>query len=83
MSDDIVTRLRGSFSCFCFYNKQHGLDRDCLDCEAAETIEILRYDCKWLLHHAELLECGCGTCKSILKMQKGYIDIVRNAVSND
>ena len=42
MSDDIVTRLRGSWDCSCLYIKEHGLDRKCLHCEAADEIERLR-----------------------------------------
>lgn len=42
MADDIVTRLRGSWDCSCLYIKEHGLDRKCLSCEAADEIERLR-----------------------------------------
>jgi hypothetical protein len=42
MSDDIVTRLQGSWDCSCLYIKEHGLDRKCLHCEAADEIERLR-----------------------------------------
>ena len=42
MVDDIVTRLRGSWDCSCLYIKEHGLNRKCLQCEAADEIERLR-----------------------------------------
>lgn len=42
MTDDIVTRLRGSWDCSCLYIKEHGLDRKCLHCEASDEIERLR-----------------------------------------
>ena len=42
MTDDIVTRLRGSADCVCLFHVEHGLTRKCLYCEAADEIERLR-----------------------------------------
>lgn len=57
MTDDIVTRLRGSADCVCLFHVEHGLTRKCLYCEAADEIERLRL----LAHNLYEETKRCGT----------------------
>lgn len=72
MSDDIVTRLR---------EKYQGQLPICA--EAADEIETLRYDRRWLLHHIAMLKCNDKICQEMIDIEQPYLQLLKDTVARE
>ena len=73
MGDDIVTRLQNE--CCCDDDCQ-AVNDPCISMRAANEIERLRHYLEWWHHHAELLKCGCPSCRVIIGINETYLESV-------
>ena len=77
MSDDIVTRLR-AIAPIHEGRKRH----ECIF-EAADEIERLRVDLRFLLHHIEMLECSCFLCEEVIGIDKPYVKLLNKELRGE
>lgn len=75
--DDIVTRLR-AIAPIHEGRKRH----ECIP-EAADEIERLQDDLRFLLHHIEMLECSCFLCEEVIGIDKPYVKLLNKELRGE